>query len=315
MNKADEQFQNILSDILENGIDKGDRTGTGTYSVFSRKMRFNMNEGFPLLTTKKMFTKAVVHELLWFLNAISDEYKTFSNTNIKYLVDHDVNIWTNDAYRVYSNKDGCDLSFNEFKTRIKEDDDFARKYGNLGPIYGEQWNRWFGDPFSSYGNIVIDQIGDVVKALANNPDSRRLIVSSWNVAELGRMALPPCHVLFQFYTFVDNEGERNISLELYQRSCDMFLGVPFNIASYSILLHMVAQAVNMKPYEFIWEGADCHIYKNHVDQAKEQISRTPYELPSLILTDGIYNLRDFRYGDIKFLNYQYHPPIKADLSV
>lgn len=318
MNKADKQYQGLLKDILENGNDKGDRTGTGTYSVFSRELRFDMNDGFPLLTTKKMYTKGIIHELLWFLNAIDDEYKAFGNTNIKYLVDHGVNIWTPDAHRAYNNKNGVEeLSLKDFKEKIKKDEEFAREHGNLGPVYGEQWNRWYTDPFFNGGkDSYIDQISEVVDTLRNNPDSRRIIVSAWNVGEIDRMALPPCHVLFQFYTHIDDNNERNLSLKLFQRSCDTFLGVPFNITSYSLLLHMFAHVTGMRPYEFVWSGTDCHIYKNHVDQAKEQIKREPYEdLPELNFNRDIYDIRDFRYDDIKIEGYDHHPPIKAELSV
>lgn len=320
MNKVDDQYQNILKDIIDNGIDKGDRTGTGTYSVFSREMRFDMQEGFPLLTTKKMYTRGIIHELLWFLNAIPSKYKKYGNTNIKYLVDHNVNIWTHDAYKAYKEKEGGELDFEEFKEKIKNDKQFALDYGDLGPIYGQQWRGWVDhvskpNPLLNPIKDRIDQIGDAVKMLKKNPDSRRIIVSAWNVDQISIMTLPPCHVLFQFYSFVDKEGERNLCLKLFQRSCDMFLGVPFNIASYSLLLHMFAHVTDMKPCEFVWSGTDCHLYKDHIEQAKEQISRKPYELPRLKLNDSIYNIDGFKPEDIKIENYRSHKPIKASISV
>lgn len=311
---ADNIYLALLDDIIKNGVEKDDRTGTGTYSVFSRELRFDMSEGFPLLTTKKMYTKGIIHELLWFLNAIPDEYKAFGNTNIKYLVDNGVNIWTHDAYKVYKEKKGGELDQEGFKDHIKNDTEFARYYGDLGPIYGAQWNRWYANPFEPTDDQYIDQVREVVNMLRENPDSRRIIVSAWNVGELDKMTLPPCHVLFQFYSFVDEEGERNLCLKLFQRSCDVFLGVPFNIASYSLLLHMMAKVTNMKPHSFVWSGTDCHLYKNHMEQAIEQIRREPYNSPKLSLKD-IYNIRDFRPDDITILGYNSHPPIKADISV
>jgi thymidylate synthase len=348
MNKVDKQYQDLLSDILDNGHQKGDRTGTGTVSVFGREMRFNMSDGFPLLTTKKVYHKGVIHELLWMLGAMPKEYKQFGNTNIKYLVDNGVNIWVGDAYREYQNKRTVDeikimgypKTEKEFIERIKEDENFALTYGNLGPVYGEQWTNWVSETKSSEhldGNFEIvekvsgvNQIQEVIDRLKENPDCRRLIVSAWNVGQIKRMALPPCHLLFQFWTrelsmsekedwckHNDNHMDcpmRAISVKMYQRSCDTFLGVPFNIASYALLLEMVAQCVNMVPEEFIWSGGDTHIYNNHIDQCKEQISREPKKLPTILLNSEINDIFAFRFSDITIKDYEPHPKIKGELS-
>lgn len=251
-----QQYLDLLRHVLENGAQKGDRTGTGTISTFGYQMRFNLQEGFPLLTTKKLSTRAIFHELLWFLQG---------NTNIQYLHDNGVTIW----------------------------DEWADKDGNLGPVYGKQWRKWEGPD----GKIT-DQIAEVIRQIKTNPNSRRLIVSAWNVADVPKMALPPCHLLFQFYV---NEGK--LSCQLYQRSCDIFLGVPFNIASYSLLTHMIAQVCNLDVGDFVHTLGDAHLYLNHLDQAREQLSRSPRSLPQLKLNPAVKSIDAFTFGDIEVLNY------------
>ena len=392
MNNLDKQYQSLLQDILDNGVEKKDRTGTGTISVFGRQIRHKMSEGeFPLLTTKKMYFKGIVTELLWFLRG---------DTNIKYLVDNNCHIWTGDAYKNYckrvdsENKKGSDdanalrktgklvkqyyvpkLSQEEFINKIKTDDEFAKKWGELGPIYGKQWRSWQDDfgpnklPLFPPNN-KIDQISNLINELKTNPDSRRLMVSAWNVGELDQMVLPPCHYGFQVYTRELSDDERfrlyvkrdnplyplnvedvdkyltligiptrAISLMWNQRSVDTFLGLPFNIASYGLLLEIIAKAVNMVPDELIGNLGDVHLYSNHVEQAKEQIERQPYPLPTLNIntefwpTEGgecgegpldavaVFNsFQDDNFckclleEDIQLSNYQSHPTIKAPLS-
>lgn len=274
-------YLKLLQDVLENGEERKDRTGTGTVGVFGRQLRFDLTKGFPLVTTKKVHFKSIVYELLWFLRG---------DTNIKYLNDHGVHIW----------------------------DEWADERGDLGPIYGEQWRRCPNHlPSHLYDyeyddcQAYIDQISSVVNSLRNNPTSRRHIVSSWNVGMLDLMELPPCHILFQFYV---SHGNR-LSLQLYQRSADMFLGVPFNIASYSLLLMMIAQVTGYEPYEFIHTFGDTHIYLNHVDQVREQLSREPRDLPKVDLNKEIDSIFDFKYEDIKLVGYDPHPTIKGDVSV
>lgn len=262
------QYLDLLNRILTEGVKKGDRTGTGTISIFGNQMRFNLDEGFPLLTTKKLHLKSIIYELLWFLRG---------DTNLKYLHEHKVSIW----------------------------DEWADPDGELGHIYGYQWRSWPG-----YNGEFIDQISQVVYDIKNNPDSRRLIVSAWNVADLGNMNLPPCHVLFQFYV----AGGR-LSLQLYQRSADTFLGVPFNIASYSLLLMMMAQVTGLKPGDFIYTTGDTHLYLNHIEQARLQLTRTPRPLPAMRLNPDVKNIFDFVYEDFTLENYDPWPHIKADISV
>lgn len=278
-----ESYLTLLKHVLDGGIEKEDRTGTGTLSCFGYQMRFNLQEGFPLVTTKKIHTKSIVHELLWFISG---------NTNIKYLKDNKVKIW----------------------------DAWADDNGDLGPVYGSSWRSWpkyaptpdpekeaVTDDSRAYS---IDQLLDVIEQIKVNPCSRRLIVSSWNVALLEKMALPPCHLLFQF-----NVERDKLNCHLYQRSADVFLGVPFNIASYSLLTHMVAQVCGLEAGDFIHSFGDVHLYKNHIDQAKLQLSRSPKPLPKLWLNPSIKNIEDFTYEDIKILNYEYHPTIKGKVSV
>jgi thymidylate synthase len=345
MNNLDIQYQTLLQDILDNGTRKGDRTGTGTISVFGRQIRHKMSEGFPLLTTKKMAWKSIVTELLWFLRG---------DTNIKYLVDNDCHIWDGDAYKAYTNKllthhKGVQPNSKEaFILKIKYEDGYAKENGDLGPIYGKQWRRWETDdldaPRYEHWKKDIDQIQNLINELKTNPDSRRLMVSAWNVGELDQMTLPPCHYGFQVYTrelsveerldlaskkykvfdpFDFHRGDhkeidelypvpkRAISLMWNQRSVDTFLGLPFNIASYGLLLEMLADEMDMIADELIGNLGDVHLYSNHIEQAKEQINRIAYELPTIHVRDGI---ESFMPNDIILENYQYHPTIKAPLS-
>jgi thymidylate synthase len=346
MNNIDKQYQDLLRDILYHNNPKVDRTGTGTISVFGRQIRHKMSEGFPLLTTKKMPFKTMVTELLWFLKG---------DTNIKFLVDNGCNIWNGDAYKAYKTKYGYDdidspLSMGEFITKIKTDNKFAKENGELGPIYGKQWRRILM-PFDM---MVIDQIQNLINDLKTNPDSRRLMVNAWNVGELDQMVLPPCHYGFQVYTrelsleereslmdkiygltketrivawhILDinkaNIPTRAISLMWNQRSVDTFLGLPFNIASYGLLLEIIAKEVNMVPDELIGNLGDVHLYNNHIDQAKLQIERTPFELPKLkfnpIFLANLEHkgLDEAINGQVNFVveNYKSHPSIKAPLS-
>ena len=262
------QYLDLLDRILTEGVKKEDRTGTGTISVFGNQMRFNLEEGFPLLTTKKLHLKSIIYELLWFLRG---------DTNIKYLKDHGVSIW----------------------------DEWADENGELGPVYGHQWRSW---PDENGGTI--DQIQNVVNQIKNNPDSSRMIVSAWNVAEVERMALPPCHTMFQFYV-----ANGRLSLQLYQRSADTFLGVPFNIASYALLLQMMAQVTGLKAGDFIHTTGDTHLYLNHIEQAKLQLTRTPRPLPRMIINPDVKDIFDFKYEDFQLEGYDPWPHIKAAVSV
>ena len=263
-----QQYLNLLQHILDNGVTKADRTGTGTISCFGYQMRFDLQEGFPLVTTKKLHLKSIVHELLWFLKG---------ETNIAYLREKGVSIWN----------------------------EWANEQGELGPVYGKQWRSWAGA-----GGETIDQISDVINQIKRNPDSRRLIVSAWNVADLPKMALMPCHVLFQFYV-----AEGKLSCQLYQRSADVFLGVPFNIASYALLTMMIAHVCDLEPGEFIHTFGDVHIYNNHMEQVNLQLSRKPFPLPTMKLNAEVKNIFDFRFEDFLLENYQFHPAIKAPVAV
>lgn len=344
MGNIDKQYQRLLSDIIENGIDKKDRTGTGTISVFGRQIRHDMSDGFPLLTTKKMAVKTMMTELKWFLKG---------DTNIKYLVDNNCHIWDGDAYKNYekyamANSYGTDiLSMKEFIEQIKDDSEFAMKWGELGPIYGNQWREWGSKYDTNYilgirkrAKPGIDQIVKLIDNIKNNPDSRRLMVSAWNVDEIDNVVLPPCHYGFQVYTRELSESERfnwygnkigshmhhdhivqemnennvpkrAISLMWNQRSVDTFLGLPFNIASYGTLLQLIADECNMIAGELIGNLGDVHLYKNHIEQAKEQIKREPYNLPTIELSNI-----DILNGewDYEIKGYEYHPTIKAPLS-
>ena len=375
MNNLDKQYQELLQDILDTGVTKMDRTGTGTLSVFGRQIRHKMSEGFPLLTTKKMYFKGIVTELLWFLRG---------DTNIKYLVDNDCHIWDGDAYKNYLKNftppicpptldvqpDYYEpMSKGMFIYGIKTDTEFAKKWGELGPIYGKQWRSWYTRELMFRSDVVdepqslpeffevkvpIDQIANLINDLKTNPDSRRLMVSAWNVGELDQMTLPPCHYGFQVYTrelsledrtqykkkrdgiartfapythqMLDDSNipKRAISLMWNQRSVDTFLGLPFNIASYGLLLEIIAKTVNMVPDELIGNLGDTHLYSNHIEQAKEQIGGEPYPLPTLkhLRSDDKYTLlnefsslwNEFKISDFEMENYQSHPSIKAPLS-
>ena len=350
MRGLDKQYQQLLQDIIDYGVEKKDRTGTGTKSIFGYTVRHSMSDGFPLLTTKKMAWKTMVTELLWFLRG---------DTNIKYLVNNGCHIWNGDAYKNYEKEwlkenppfggpytDPC-LTQEEFINKIKTDDEFAKQWGELGPIYGKQWRNWNGDNFI-YGDFKngIDQIQNLIRDLKTNPDSRRLMVSAWNVGELDQMVLPPCHYGFQVYTRELSEGERGLLLQPYgldpltkegrdrlwkennlptraislmwnQRSVDTFLGLPFNIASYGLLLEIIAKEVSMVPDQLIGNLGDVHLYLNHIEQAKEQIKREPFDLPTLKLGhlgSILENISVVDLSDFEIENYQFHPSIKAPLS-
>jgi thymidylate synthase len=340
MNKLDKQYQQLLQDIIDYGVEKKDRTGTGTKSIFGYTIRHKMSDGFPLLTTKKMAWKTMVTELLWFLKG---------DTNIKYLVENGCHIWDGDCFLHYlknvddtiKNKFGIGpiiYGKEEFINKIKTDDEFAKKWGELGPIYGKQWRDWNHPTNEFEGYDGIDQIANLINDLKTNPDSRRLMVSAWNVSELDQMVLPPCHYGFQVYTreLSDEERlnwykERNlkysntgplpkraISLMWNQRSVDTFLGLPFNIASYGLLLEIIAKEVNMVPDQLIGNLGDVHLYLNHIEQAKEQIERTSFELPTLKIEGDepsiIEKTRYWNPEDFVINNYQSHPSIKAPLS-
>lgn len=263
-----QQYLQLLQHILANGVEKTDRTGTGTKSVFGYQMRFDLNEGFPLVTTKKVHLRSIIHELLWFLKG---------ETNIAYLKEHNVSIW----------------------------DEWADANGELGPVYGKQWRSWEGA-----NGVVIDQVKDLIDQIKKNPDSRRLIISAWNVADLPKMALMPCHTIFQFYV-----AEGKLSCQLYQRSADVFLGVPFNIASYALLTMMIAQVCDLKPGDFVHTFGDVHIYSNHMEQVNLQLSRTPFPLPTMKLNPTVKDIFAFTFNDFTLENYQSHPAIKAPVAV
>jgi len=359
MNILDDNYKQLLLDIIRNGVEKKDRTGTGTLSVFGRQIRHKMSEGFPLLTTKKMAWNVMVAELLWFLRG---------DTNIKFLLDYDCHIWDGDAYKNYAAKTSMDvdgqLTKEEFIKEVKTNKVFAKQWGDLGPIYGKQWRQWGGlqDLTDDDTPIYLDQITNLINELKTNPDSRRLMVSAWNVGELDQMVLPPCHYGFQVYTRVLDETERvvlmdkklgvtenfppyytedemvkhnipkrAISLMWNQRSVDTFLGLPFNIASYGLLLEIIAREVGMMPDEIIGNLGDVHLYKNHIEQAEEQISRTPYGLPSVQITERNWyqhqlvkehlgektfseKILSYRPDCFELIGYQSHPKIKAPLS-
>ncbi|MCL4315941.1 MAG: thymidylate synthase [Gammaproteobacteria bacterium] len=262
------QYLQFLRHIRTHGVQKGDRTGTGTLSVFGYQMRLDLNQGFPLVTTKKLHLKSIIHEMLWFLSG---------DTNVKYLNDNGVRIWN----------------------------EWADENGDLGPVYGAQWRKW-----KTADGRSIDQISELIEQIKTNPNSRRLIVSAWNVGELPRMALPPCHAFFQFYV-----ADKKLSCQLTQRSCDAFLGVPFNIAEYALLTHMIAQQCGLGVGDFVWSGGDCHIYLNHLEQVDLQFTRTPYPLPSLHIKRKPASIGDYRFDDFEIMNYQCHPAIKAVVAV
>ena len=302
MNKLDEQYRGILAELLYNGKEKGDRTGTGTLSKFGMQIRHNMKDGFPLLTTKKMAVKTMMTELKWFLKG---------DTNIKYLVDNNCNIWNGDAYKKYADIE-CNpphdhsLSQKEFIDNIKTNDAFAEKWGELGPIYGKQWRKWGSGVLEDKHLEPIDQIQNLINELKTNPDSRRLMVSAWNVGELDQMTLPPCHYGFQCYV-----ADGKLSLMWSQRSVDTFLGLPFNIASYGMLLMLLCEETGYEPGDLIGNLGDVHLYNNHWEQAKEQISRDGFDLPTIKLSNVDILNGEFDY---QLINYHFHPSIKAPLS-
>jgi thymidylate synthase len=265
-------YLDLMRHVMDHGSTKTDRTGTGTLSVFGYQMRFPLSEGFPMVTTKKLHTKSIIHELLWFLSGSS---------NVGYLQKHGVSIW----------------------------DEWANEEGDLGPVYGKQWRSWPA-PTEADSNAVVDQISQLMNDLKKTPDSRRLIVSAWNVAQIPQMALAPCHALFQFYV-----ADGKLSCQLYQRSADIFLGVPFNIASYALLTHMIAQQCDLDVGDFIWTGGDCHLYSNHLDQAREQLSRKPFPLPKLQIRRRPDSIFDYQFDDFEIVGYECHPAIKAPVAV
>ena len=287
------QYLTMAQFILDNGLAKQDRTNTGTISYFGYQMRFNLAEGFPLLTTKKVHFKSVVYELLWFIKG---------DTNIKYLVDHNVRIWNEWPYKKYTkSSDYQNETLAEFVKKIKTNDEFAQKHGDLGPVYGKQWRNFEG----------VDQLAKLIDTLKTNPYSRRHILSAWNPKEVDNMTLPPCHTLVQFYVSQDNK----LSCQLYQRSADVFLGVPFNIASYALLTYMIAQVCGFELGDFVHSFGDCHIYQNHLAQINEQLTRTPRALPTLKLNLDVKSLFDFTYEDIVLENYDPYPAIKGLVAV
>ncbi len=303
------QYLDLLSHIMETGNDKGDRTGTGARSVFGYQMRFDLSKGFPLLTTKKLPFNMIANELLWFLAG---------STNIQPLLKNNVHIWDEWPYKSYLMQNGLAVpksdsvewkeGIKEFTKQVLEDDAFAKEYGELGPVYGYQWRNW-----PAPDGRHIDQIREVVEQIKNSPDSRRMIVSAWNVADIEEMAksgLPPCHCLFQFYV-----ANGKLSCQLYQRSCDTFLGVPFNVASYSLLTMMLAQVCDLLPGEFVWTGGDVHLYSNHFDQVATQVERTPKELPTLWINPEVKDIFSFTIEDFKLENYNPDPSIKAPIAV
>jgi thymidylate synthase len=304
-------YLDLIERIKRDGVKKTDRTGTGTISLLGHQMRFDLSKGFPLLTTKKLPLKAIIHELIWFVRG---------DTNLKYLADNNVHIWDEWPYKAYlirnnipvpkTGSEEWNTGIKEFIEKIKTDDAFAKDYGNLGPIYGYQWRHW---PTSDGGHI--DQLKNVIEQIKKSPDSRRLIVSAWNVADIDEMAkagLPPCHCLYQFYV-----ADGKLSCQLYQRSCDTFLGVPFNIASYALLVMMVAQVTGLEPGEFIWTGGDVHLYLNHLEQADLQLSRRDdiRPMPKMKINPNVKNIEDFTIDDFELVDYNPHDAIKAPIAV
>ena len=310
MNQEEQQYLDLMKKIMDEGVDKNDRTGVGIRSMFGAQMRFDLSKSFPLLTTKKVFLRGITHELLWFLQG---------DTNIKYLVDNNVRIWNEWPFTSYLKANGLDDKYErysdewheqlaQFVESIKSDQEFADKWGELGPVYGKQWVRW-----QTPSGETVNQIDNAIDLIRNNPNSRRIIVSAWNVSDLEEMTkagLPPCHTLFQFYV-----ADGKLSCQLYQRSADIFLGVPFNIASYALLARMMAQVCGLEPGEFVHTFGDVHIYNNHFDQVKEQLSRTPSSFPQMELNKDIKSIYDFKIGDFKLVGYDPQAAIKAPVAV
>ena len=301
------QYLDLLGRIMDEGMEKNDRTGVGTKSVFGHQMRFDLQEGFPLLTTKKVFLKGIIHELIWFLRG---------DSNIKYLVDNGVNIWNEWPFQKYLEANNLTEKFpkysekwneqmDEYVEKIKLGGEFADKWGELGPVYGVQWRRW-----KTVDGKEIDQIQQIIDTIKNNPDSRRIILSAWNVGDIEKMALPPCHLLFQFYV-----AEGKLSCQLYQRSADTLLGVPFNIASYALLTMMIAQVCDLQPGEFVHTIGDAHIYNFHFEQVREQLSRETRKLPSMKINPEVKNIFAFKYDDFVLEGYDPHPAIKAPIAI
>ena len=303
------QYLDLLEDVKKNGLKKADRTGVGTISVFGRQLRFDLNKGFPAVTTKRLFMRGIIHELIWFLAG---------STNIKYLVDNDFHIWGEWPYKHYliangktvpdTNSQQWQAGIKNFTDEIKNDAKFAKKWGELGPVYGYQWRQW---PTADGKNI--DQVAKAVEMIKTNPDSRRVIISAWNVADIDEMAkagIPPCHLLFQFYV-----ADGKLSCQMYQRSADTFLGVPFNIASYSLLTMMIAQVTGLKPGDFVHTFGDTHLYLNHLEQVDEQLSRKPKPLPKMRINPKVKNIDDFKFEDFELVGYDPHPAIYAPIAV
>ena len=286
------QYLELCRNVLNNGIKKEDRTGTGTISYFGQQMRYNLSEGFPLLTTKRVHLKSIIHELLWFISG---------DTNIKYLVDNDVRIWNDWPFAAYQKSNEYQgETIEEFAAKVKESNEFALKWGNLGPVYGKQWRDFAG----------VDQLEDLINQIKNNPTSRRLIISAWNPAQIKDMALPPCHCFMQFYV---NDGK--LSCQLYQRSADIFLGVPFNIASYSLFTMMIAQVTGLGLGDFVHTIGDAHIYLNHLEQIDKQLKREPRDLPKMIINPNVKSIYDFKYDDFELVDYNPHKGIKGKVAV
>jgi thymidylate synthase len=303
------QYLELLEDIKKNGVRKHNRTGTDQIGVFGRQLRFDLSEGFPAMTTKKLFMRGIIHELIWFLKG---------STNIKYLVDNDVHIWDEWPYRHYLQKQGQKVpesssqewqtGIKKFTEKIKNDDDFAKEWGELGPVYGYQWRHW-----QTAEGQEVDQIAKAIETIKTNPESRRIIVSAWNVADIDEMTkagLPPCHLLFQFYV-----ADGKLSCQMYQRSADTFLGVPFNIASYSLLTMMMAQVTGLEPGDFVHTFGDTHLYVNHLEQVDEQLSRQPRKLPTMKINPAVKSIDDFKFEDFELVDYDPHPAIKAPIAV
>ncbi len=288
------QYLDLCKHVMENGVEKSDRTGTGTISTFGYQMRFDLNEGFPIVTTKKVHLKSVIHELLWFIDG---------DTNIKYLVDNGVNIWNDWPYKKFvESSEYNNETMKEFVQIVKDDAEFAKKYGDLGPVYGKQWR--------DFNNSGVDQVKMLVDGLKNNPDSRRHILSAWNPVQIDEMALPPCHSFIQFYV-----ADNKLSCQLYQRSADIFLGVPFNISSYALFTMMLAQVCNLELGDFVHTIGDAHIYSNHFDQVNLQLSRSTFDLPTMKINPSVKSIFDFKYEDFELVGYESHDTIRGKVAV